>query len=72
MQRVVSLTTLNFNDPKQGSTDRQVRGPTGTTWSEIFRILLVLVRSQVLEFFSMLVRDFLNFLSLNRFWSVDP
>ena len=33
--------------PKQGSTDRLVRGPTGPNRSESFKILLVLVRSGV-------------------------
>ena len=31
--------------PDQGSTDRLVRGPLGPSWSEIFLIFLVLVRS---------------------------
>ena len=42
---------------KQESTDRLVRGPTGPNRSEDFKILLVLVRSRVLKFFSVLVRD---------------
>ena len=49
--------------PKQGSTDRQVRGPIGPSWSEIFKNLLVLVRFgprflKIFWFWSGSVRDF--------------
>ena len=43
------------NSQSQGSTDRQIRGPTGPNRSEIFKNLLVLVRSG-LKFFWVLVR----------------
>ena len=36
----------------QGSTDRQVLGPTGPSRFEIFKILLVLVRSEIWKSFS--------------------
>ena len=39
----------------QGSTDRLVRGPTGPNRSEIFKILLVLVRVEISQIFSVLV-----------------
>ena len=52
--------------PKQGSTDRQVRGPIGPSWSEIFKNLLVLVRfgprfSKICWSWSGSVRDFQKF-----------
>ena len=39
----------------QGSTDRQVKGSTGLNWSEIFKILLLLVRSEIFTFLVVLV-----------------
>ena len=41
---------------KQGSTDRQVRGPTGPNRSAIFKLLSVLVRSEIWKIFLFLVR----------------
>ena len=52
--------------PKQRSMDCQVGGPTRPTLSEIFKFLLVLVRSRVLKFFSVLVRTGSRFLKFFR------
>ena len=43
------VSTMNIF--AQGSTDRQVLGLTGPNRSEIFKILLVLVRSEIWKFF---------------------
>ena len=60
----------NYNEITvgQGSTNRQVREPTGPNWSEIFKNLLFLVRSEIFKIFrswpgpdpTVLVRDSLD------------
>ena len=53
---------------RQRSTDGQIRGPTGPNRSEIFKILFVLVRSEIWKFL-VLVRVDPGFLKFSQSWS---
>ena len=49
--------------------DRLVRGPTGPNRSEIWNFFLVLVRSQILKFFTVLIRFGPSFRNSSWSWS---